>query len=144
MMRGVITAAFANRVDFDGICLSGGCALSCPTNTLIATEPGAGHVFIPPSCDDTGLASGAALWMHHNLLGTDGTARVQTVTAETGNFHALLTSFAAKTGCPVVMNTSLNGPGEPIVETPDDAVRFLLNSGVDVLYLDGHRVTKSA
>jgi carbamoyltransferase len=285
IIRGMIAAAFANRVNFDGICLSGGCALSCPTNTLIANEPGAGHVFVPPSCDDTGLASGAALWMHHNLLNnplharnlgepvspymgaeikardvdatiassgvkaedvrgapgkaaaqdladnkvigwfegrseigpralghrsliadprfaenwprvntikgrekwrpfapavlaeeadkhfsgmpfpspymlftgdvidrnalpaithTDGTARVQTVSAEVGKFHELLSSFAEKTGCPVVMNTSLNGPGEPIVETPEDAVRFLQNSGIDVLYLDGHRLTKTA
>jgi len=284
LVRGMGAAARNNGMPFDGIALSGGCALSCPTNTLIAAE-NMGHVFVPPSCDDTGLAVGAALWMYHNLLsapvpsrtvgeptspyqganitaaqvesalasfgdqiqvqhlgkGTaamaaddlaadkvigwfegrseigpralghrslladpreadnwprvndikgrekwrpfapavleekaaahfsgmpfpspymlftgdvidrnalpaithiDGTARVQTVSAKTGGFHELLTAFDAKTGCPVVMNTSLNGPGEPIVEAPEEAVRFLLNSGMDVLYVEGHRVTK--
>jgi carbamoyltransferase len=284
LIRGVAAAARNNHMPFDGICLSGGCALSCPTNTLIAGE-NMGHVFVPPSCDDTGLAVGAALWMHHNLLSvpvpsrpvgepispyqgadiapadveqalarfgdsirvehlgkrtsiaaaedltadkvigwfegrseigpralghrslladprkaanwprvneikgrekwrpfapavleekasahfsgmpfpspymlftgdvldrsalpaithTDGTARVQTVSRKTGGFHDLLAAFDAQTGCPVVMNTSLNGPGEPIVEAPEEAVRFLMKSDMDVLYVDGHRVTK--
>ena len=42
------------------------------------------------------------------------------------------------------MNTSLNGPGEPIVETPDDAINFLMSSDLDALYLDGVRVTKAS
>ena len=42
----------------------------------------------------------------------------------------------------VVMNTSLNGPGEPIVESPEEALAFLRGSGVDVLYLDGFRVER--
>jgi carbamoyltransferase len=284
LVRGVNAAALTAKIDLEGITLAGGCALSCPTNTLIAAETN-GPVFVPPSCDDTGLAHGAALWMYHNLLGaplprrapgepmspylgveisqrdvdaaigahqndimaealgpgaaaaaarelsqdavigwfdgrseigpralghrslladprhadnwprvntikgrekwrpfapavladqasahfsgmpfpspymlftgdvidrkalpaithTDGTARVQTVSAETGAFHDLLTAFAARTNCPVVMNTSLNGPGEPIVETPDDAIRFLLKAPVDALYVNGTRITR--
>lgn len=45
---------------------------------------------------------------------------------------------------PVVLNTSLNGPGEPIVETPDDALRFLLTTEVDAVYIDGVKVTRRA
>ncbi|TAL03221.1 MAG: hypothetical protein EPO08_04535 [Rhodospirillaceae bacterium] len=285
IIRGMSAAALGAGIDLEGICMGGGCALSCPTNSLIAAENSSRHIYIPPSCDDTGLAVGAALWMQHNLLGasvpsrsigepvspylganiqpaavqsaiaavnglvaaehlgaraataaatdlaankvigwfegrseigpralghrslladpriaqnwprvndikgrekwrpfapavlaerasehfsgmpfpspymlftgdvidraalpaithTDGTARVQTVSAKAGGFHDLLTAFAAQTTCPVVMNTSLNGPGEPIVETPDEAIRFLLGSEMDVLYVDGHRVTK--
>lgn len=49
----------------------------------------------------------------------DGTARLQTVDAESTPFlHALLTRFEARTGCPVLLNTSLNGPGDPLTETP--------------------------
>jgi carbamoyltransferase len=43
---------------------------------------------------------------------------------------------------PVVLNTSFNGPGEPIVESPDDALRFFLQSDLDGLYMAGRRVWK--
>ena len=42
----------------------------------------------------------------------------------------------------MVMNTSFNGPGEPIIETPEQALNFLLNTELDVLYIDGYRVQK--
>jgi carbamoyltransferase len=44
------------------------------------------------------------------------------------------------TGCPAVMNTSLNGPGEPIIETPLEALRFIANGYADVLYIDNFKV----
>jgi carbamoyltransferase len=44
----------------------------------------------------------------------------------------------------VVLNTSFNGPGEPIVETPEDALRFLLNSELNALYIGGFRVTRAS
>jgi carbamoyltransferase len=71
----------------------------------------------------------------------DGTSRIQTVTPENGLFHVALSEFHKLTNCPVVMNTSLNGPGEPIVETPEQALQFIANGHADVLYLDGVRVT---
>lgn len=71
----------------------------------------------------------------------DGSARVQTVTPENGHFHSLLQAFERLTGVPVLLNTSMNGPGEPIVETPEQAVAFLRRSGTDVLYLEGVRLT---
>ena len=46
-------------------------------------------------------------------------------------------------GISVVLNTSFNGPGEPIVETPKEAIKFLLSSKLDVLYIEGKRITKA-
>jgi carbamoyltransferase len=270
----------------EGLCMSGGCALSCPTNTRAALTGLFPRVFVAPSCDDSGLSLGGALWSYHNLLDrplikrnaaypltpylgvsygaetvqsalaaqgsavhfesprsagaaaahdlaagkiigwyegrselgpralghrsilcdprskenwprvnliksrevwrpfapavleedaagwfkdmplpspymlftgdviapealaaithVDGSARVQTVTAECGIFYDVLREFRSLTQCPVVMNTSLNGPGEPIVETPIQALQFFLKSELDVLYLDGYRVTKAS
>ena len=64
----------------------------------------------------------------------DYSARLQTVHAETNpRFHALLSAFKAKTGCPVLVNTSFNVRGEPIVGTPEDAFRCLMGTGLDGL-----------
>lgn len=271
-------------VSVDALCLSGGAALNCPANSRVCREGGFPRVFVEPNCDDGGLSIGAALWVHHALLGgalkreapfdsaevygkgyprrlileavlthgrglqveecsdparvaaedlasgrvvawfeggaemgpralghrsvladprprvnsrrvnevkgreqwrplapavledraaayfalprgstnspfmlltgdvldpalaavthVDGSARVQTVTAKNGRFHSLLRAFERLTGVPVLLNTSMNGPGEPIVETPEQAVAFLRRSGTDVLYLEGFRLTR--
>ena len=64
----------------------------------------------------------------------DYSARVQTVHAETNpRYHALLTRFKALTGCGVLVNTSFNVRGEPIVCTPEDAFRCFMGSKLDVL-----------
>jgi carbamoyltransferase len=64
----------------------------------------------------------------------DYSGRVQTVHKETNpDFHALLESFKAKTGCSVVVNTSFNVRGEPIVCTPEDAWRCFMGSEIEVL-----------
>jgi carbamoyltransferase len=64
----------------------------------------------------------------------DGTARVQTVDQETNPlFHSLLSRFEERTGCPVLVNTSFNVRGEPIVCTPLEAVRCFSRSNLDVL-----------
>ena len=64
----------------------------------------------------------------------DYSARIQTVHAETNSrFHALLTAFKQKTGCPVLVNTSFNIRGEPIVCTPEDAFRCFMGSDIEVL-----------
>jgi carbamoyltransferase len=65
----------------------------------------------------------------------DGTARVQTVSPEDGLLHQLLGSFAELAGVPVLLNTSLNIRGEPIVESPADAIRTFLNTRLDVLVM---------
>jgi carbamoyltransferase len=72
----------------------------------------------------------------------DGSARLQTVNHNCGRFHDLLQAFYRLTGLPVVLNTSFNGPGEPIVETPEDALRSFLNMSLDVLYLEDWKVLK--
>ena len=64
----------------------------------------------------------------------DGTGRLQTVERETnGRFHALIEAFERLTGVPVVLNTSFNLAGEPIVCTPADAVSTFRRSGLDAL-----------
>lgn len=74
----------------------------------------------------------------------DNTARVQVVHKEdNARFHALLSTFHRLTGCPTLLNTSFNVMGEPIVCTPNDAIRTFLHSGLDVLVLGQHIITKS-
>jgi len=265
------------------IAISGGCALNCPTNSRIWREGPFENVFAPPSCDDSGLAIGSALYLSHHILDlprrpqgsktsasaylgrrhsaesveralreaaedlvvtpvgdtaadagaavaadatvawfegrseigpralghrsiladprnrdnwervnrikkreawrpfapavleehaadwfdgaplpspfmlftarvisrelpaithVDGSARIQTVDRSCGGFRRVLETFHQTTGVPVVMNTSFNGPGEPIVETPEDAVRFFRRSELDRLYFDGFRVER--
>ena len=66
----------------------------------------------------------------------DGTARLQTVHKETNaRFHRLLSAFHAKTGCPVLINTSFNVRGEPIVASPEDAYRCFMRTQMDVLVI---------
>ncbi len=67
----------------------------------------------------------------------DFSARIQTVDAERhGRFHRLLQTFERQTGCPVLVNTSFNVRGEPIVCTPEDAWRCFLATEMDVLVLE--------
>jgi carbamoyltransferase len=64
----------------------------------------------------------------------DYSARVQTVHEDTNpRYYALLSAFERKTGCPVLVNTSFNVRGEPIVCTPEDAFRCFMGSQLDVL-----------
>ena len=64
----------------------------------------------------------------------DYSARIQTVHADTNPlFHQLLTRFKALTGCPVLVNTSFNVRGEPIVCTPEDAFRCFMGNELDML-----------
>jgi carbamoyltransferase len=59
---------------------------------------------------------------------------VQTVHADTNpRYHALLTAFKRRTGCAVLVNTSFNVRGEPIVCTPEDAFRCFMSTGLEVL-----------
>jgi carbamoyltransferase len=64
----------------------------------------------------------------------DYSARIQTVHADTNpRYHALISRFKALTGCPVLVNTSFNVRGEPIVCTPEDAFRCFMGTEIDVL-----------
>jgi carbamoyltransferase len=67
----------------------------------------------------------------------DYSARVQTVRAEeNGIYYQLISEFARLTGCPVVVNTSFNVRGEPIVCTPEDAYRCFMRTEMDVLVIE--------
>ena len=67
----------------------------------------------------------------------DGSARVQTVDAERhGRYYRLIKRFEEKTGCPVIINTSFNVRGEPIVCAPDEAYRCFMATNMDVLVLE--------
>lgn len=73
----------------------------------------------------------------------DGSARIQTVDAERNpRFYSLLRAWKEKTGCPVLVNTSFNIRGEPIVRTPADAWRCFVGTGMDILVLGNHLVRK--
>jgi carbamoyltransferase len=269
-------------LDTKNLCLSGGCALNCPTNERISNESAFSNIFIEPHCDDSGLSIGAALYTYYNIcdlprtvapdfecnpylglaypvddimseiaqikdqivweecgnlgeraaldlqrnlivgwfqgrseigpraLGSrsilanpcdegnwprlnqiksreqwrpfapavleeeyknfflsskdksphmlfnglvksdqlpaithvDLSSRVQTVSSVNQPFYSLLAAFYKLSAVPVVVNTSFNGPGEPIVESPRDALAFFMKSELDVLYLDRFRVVK--
>ena len=67
----------------------------------------------------------------------DFSARVQTVDPERhGKLHSLMKAFEAQTGCPVLVNTSFNVRGEPIVCTPEDAYRCFMATNMDVLVME--------
>ena len=74
----------------------------------------------------------------------DYSARVQTVHPETNpRYHRLLKTFEDKTGCPVLINTSFNVRGEPIVCTPEDAYRCFMRTEMDYLVLENCLLAKT-
>jgi carbamoyltransferase len=75
----------------------------------------------------------------------DHSARVQTVSREQSpDFHAIISAFDDLTGCPVVINTSFNVRGEPIVCTPEDAYRCFMRTEMDALVLGSFVLDKAA
>ena len=75
----------------------------------------------------------------------DGSARVQTVTeARNGLYYHLLKAFEARTGCPVLVNTSFNVRGEPIVHAPADALRVFRRTHMDALAIGPFVLTRDA
>jgi carbamoyltransferase len=73
----------------------------------------------------------------------DGTSRPQTVTRlDNERYYRLINTFYAKTGIPMLLNTSLNGHGETIVNSPVDAVLFLLGSEVDAVVIGDYVVVR--
>jgi carbamoyltransferase len=74
----------------------------------------------------------------------DCSARVQTVDNERNpRLHRLMSRFDERTGCPVLINTSFNVRGEPIVATPEDAYHCFMGTDMDVLVLENHLLLKS-
>jgi len=122
--------------------------------------PGFPRCCLVSSVDDAGPMShldppwGSALPKSHHytpipvawrtaVTHVDGTARLQTVHRETNpRFHRLLKEFEILTGVPVLLNTSFNVMGEPIVESPQDAIRCFFSTGLDYLVLGNYIVGK--
>ncbi len=74
----------------------------------------------------------------------DYSARIQTVDKETNPvYYAVIEEFHKKTGCPVIINTSFNVRGEPIVCTPEDAYRCFMRTNIDYLVLGNHILDKT-
>jgi carbamoyltransferase len=73
----------------------------------------------------------------------DNTTRPQTVTSDQNErYYNIIEAFEERTGVPVVLNTSFNDHGEPIVRTPRHAIRDFYSMGLDVLYIQDYRITK--
>jgi carbamoyltransferase len=74
----------------------------------------------------------------------DYSARIQTVSPEVhGRYYQLLAAFEQLTGCPVLVNTSFNVRGEPIVCTPEDAYRCFMRTHIDVLVMGPYLLEKA-
>jgi carbamoyltransferase len=77
------------------------------------------------------------------IVHVDGTGRVQTLTRENnGRFYELVQKFYEQTGVPVLLNTSFNRMGQPIIETPADAIQCLLSTGLDCCVFEDRIVFK--
>jgi carbamoyltransferase len=73
----------------------------------------------------------------------DGSARLQTVSRETHpRYHELISKLGMLTGVPVVLNTSFNIQGEPLVESPKDAIRCFYSTGLDALCMGNYILEK--
>lgn len=73
----------------------------------------------------------------------DGSARIQTVKNKTHPLYGLLSKIEEKGNNPIVINTSFNLSGEPIVESPRDAIRTFFSCGIDTLYIENFKIFKN-
>lgn len=79
------------------------------------------------------------------IVHADGTGRLQTLTPEAnGRFYELVKRFHERSGVPMLLNTSFNRMGQPIVETPTDAIECLLNTGLDCCVFEDRIVFKTS
>jgi carbamoyltransferase len=106
------------------------------------------HIRIPMTTEQEGLFGIEKLNVPRSeipaVTHVDYSARIQTVHAETNpRYHGLLSAFEALTGCPVLVNTSFNVRGEPIVCTPEDAYRCFMRTEMDYLVLENHLLAKT-
>jgi carbamoyltransferase len=77
------------------------------------------------------------------IVHVDGTGRLQTLTPKhNGRFYELVRKFYERTGVPILLNTSFNRMGQPIIETPADAIQCLLSTGLDCCVFEDRIVFK--
>jgi len=82
-------------------------------------------------------------WEIPSVTHVDGTARVQTLTKETNEkLYSLIEKLGQHTGVPIVLNTSLNVNGQPIVETPEEAIELFNNSDIDAIVINNKMLIK--
>ncbi len=118
-----------------------------PSPYMLITAPVQESIRIPVTEDEQRLFGIAKLRMPRSSLPAithvDYSARIQTVHEETNpRYAALLRTFEAKTGCPVLVNTSFNVRGEPIVCTPEDAYRCFMRTEMDILVMENFLLAK--
>jgi carbamoyltransferase len=77
------------------------------------------------------------------IVHVDGTSRPQTVSRENNpRFHKLIEKFYQLTGVPMILNTSFNIHGEPIINTPEEAITDLLNTDMDAIFISDYYIVK--
>jgi carbamoyltransferase len=82
-------------------------------------------------------------WRVPGITHVDGTARVQTLSKDTNSkLYSLIEKFESYTGVPIVLNTSLNVNGQPIVETPEDALKLFESSDIDAIVINNKMFIK--
>jgi|TARA_B110000483_G_scaffold206247_1_gene250432 carbamoyltransferase len=75
----------------------------------------------------------------------DYSARIQTVHSQTNKrYHTLISKFKEKTNCPILVNTSFNVRGEPIVNSPTDAYKCFMGTGIDILIIENYVIKKDS
>ncbi|MGW0504762.1 carbamoyltransferase family protein [Micromonospora sp. NPDC003241] len=120
-------------------------AQESPYMLIVAPVAGRQRRAVSESATATGLDR---LKVHRSTIPAvthvDHSARVQTVTARSNPaYHRLLTSFKQITGCPVLVNTSFNVRGEPIVATPRDAYQCFMRTNIDLLAMGNFLLHKA-
>jgi carbamoyltransferase len=116
---------------------------------MLLVAPVAEKTRLAPAPEDASLVGIDRLKSRRSVIPAvthvDMSARIQTVSKETNpRFWELLRAFEAKTGCPVLINTSFNVRGEPMVNSPIDALRCFRRTGMDYLVLGRRILAKSA
>jgi carbamoyltransferase len=118
-----------------------------PSPYMLLVAPVAGKVRRKPTPEELGLSGMDRLRVVRSKIPAvthvDNTARIQTVSRE-GNplYHRMIEAFEAKYGCPVIINTSFNVRGEPIVCTPEDAYRCFMMTNMDYLLMGNFLIEK--
>jgi carbamoyltransferase len=123
-------------------------ALNCDSPYMLLVAPVAEHRQIPMTTEQRGLWGIDQLNVPRSdipaVTHIDYSARVQTVTREVSpDYYDLLKAFESLTGCPVLVNTSFNVRGEPIVCTPQDAYRCFMRTHIDLLVLGPYVLSKA-
>lgn len=117
-----------------------------PFAPIVLTDAAGDYFTLPQPAPYMSIASGVTQLTRDKIpavVHVNDTARVQTLTREQNPFLAeVLTEFAALTGIPVLINTSLNVKGKPICGTPEMALDCLAASGLDALMMEGWWITK--